>query len=405
MKTKTEKREDFDMWDLAQTGPDPHSLYAEMRAECPVRHSSKYGGFNYTADHHTMTAVAAQPETFSSNPGVVPPMLLERPMIPLMIDPPEHRGYRRILNPFFTMERLNQLAVPLRDYAAQLCGEMALRGECDAVADYSGKIPIFTLSIFFKVPEELRPDFVAWALSMTQDVVSDPQKAMQSNISLAGALTELLVERREHPLDDDLLSDLASGNVGGRTISQQEAIDICLVMVAAGSETTQHGIANSLRVLAGRPDLRARLIAEPELFPSAIEEFLRYDGPVQFVARKATTATDVAGTHMEPGEDIVLLWASGNRDPAAFDNPDELIIDRKPNRHVAFGSGIHRCIGANLARVELRVALQEFLRHIPDFEVTENLDQPEDWSTGITRGPKHLGLRFSGAGAPNAKAE
>lgn len=388
----------FDMWDVHQTGPDPHSLYREMRGRCPVGHSAKHGGFTFTVDFATMNAVAVEPEMFSNNPGVIPPMHLERPMVPLMIDPPEHRPFRRVLNPFFTVARLTSLEADMRRFCAELCNEFAARGECDAVQEYAAVIPMYTLSKFFQVPEELRPSFVDWASSMVHDVQSDPTAAAAAGANLAGAITGLLAQRREQPREGDLLSELATGVLGGVALTPEDIMDICLVMVLAGADTTQHAIANSLRLLAERPDLRRRLCAEPDLMESAIEEFLRYDGPVQFTARRVTVSNTVAGPSLEVGDNVALVWAAGNRDSAVFEHPDEVVLDRNPNRHVAFGTGIHRCLGANLAKLEMRVALEEFLAVIPDFHATDDLTEPEKWVTGIVRGPKILPLRSGNPG-------
>jgi cytochrome P450 len=385
---------DFDMWDLEQVGPDPYSRYAQMRSECPFGTSGRYGGFTWTVDFETMNSIAYRPEVFSSNPGTIPPMHLERPMVPLMTDPPDHRNYRKILNPFFTVQRLSALEPQIRAFTSKLCAELATRETFDAVKDFSAVIPLITLSMFFKLPEDLHADFVRWTEAISHDVAADPEGAAQAGASLAGALSDLLIERRTAPLENDLLSDLASGRMMDVELTHETSIDICFIIVIAGAATTQHGIANSLRILEKRPDIKQRLIDDPSLIPSAVEEFLRYDPPSQYVARRATCPVTVAGHEFQPGEDVALVWAAGNRDPKAFPDPDEVLIDRYPNKHASFGAGIHHCLGANLGRMEMRIALEEFLRVMPNFETTDDLNDPNKWFTGIVRGPKTVPVRL-----------
>jgi cytochrome P450 len=385
---------DFDMWDVKQTGPHPYRRYAELRDQCPIGFgkSEHYGGFYWTVDHATMSSVAFNPEVFSSNPGTVPRLHIERPWVPLMTDPPDHRGYRKILNPFFTVQRLSRLESPIRAYTMKLCEELATRGTFDGVADFAARVPIVALSMFFKLPEALHSDFVKWTEAVSHDVTSDPEGSAKAAGQLAGALSELILERRDHPIENDLLSELARLTIDG-SLTHDICLDMCVILVVAGAATSQHGIANSLQILAEHPEIKQRLIDQPELIPGAIEEFLRYDGPAQFVARRATCPYSVAGQGFAQDDDIVLAWAAGNRDPKVFDKPDEIDIERSPNKHVAFGAGIHHCVGANLGRLEMRIALEEFLTHMPEFEVLDKLDDPEKWVTGIVRGPRIVPIR------------
>jgi cytochrome P450 len=292
------------------------------------------------------------------------------------------------------VQRLATLEPQIRSFTTKLCADLAARDTFDVVRDYSAVIPLVTLSMFFRLPEDSHADFVRWTEAISHDVAGDPEGAAHAGAALAGALSELLIERRAKPLENDLLSELASGRMMDVDLTHEVSVDICFIIVIAGAATTQHGIANSLRILEKRPDIKQRLIADPSLIPAAVEEFLRYDPPSQYVARRATCPQTVAGHDFQTGDDVALVWAAGNRDPKVFTNPDEVVIDRHPNKHVAFGAGIHHCLGANLGRMEMRIALEEFLRVMPNYEVTDDLRDPKKWFTGIVRGPKTVPVRL-----------
>jgi cytochrome P450 len=303
-----------------------------------------------------------------------------------------------MLNPFFSPPRVALLEPAVRSYAAELARRLAAKGECDVFAEFAAPIPVFALSTFFSLPADQHEAFQRLTHRVLHETAKDLESSLRAAQELFGMLAVLLEERKATPREGDLLSDIASGLVNGHPIDEFDALDTCMVVVLGGIDTVQNGIANAIRLLGRRPDLRRRLREEPGLFTSAVEELLRFDGPVQSTARTVATACSFAGQELEKGDSLLLVWAAGNRDPEEFPDPDEVVFDREPNRHLAFGSGIHRCLGAHLARLELRLALEEFLRWIPDYEVTDDLEDPEKWVTGIIRGPKTLPIRYPPAG-------
>ena len=385
--------EPFDHNDVTQTGPEAHALYREMRDKCPIGHSDQHGGFTFLLDYKDVNDVAHKPGLFGSFPNSVPHVPVPRPMVPLQVNPPDHQGYRTMLNPFFTPQRVATLEPAVRSFTAQLAEELAGRDEFDAFEMFAAPIPVFTLSTFFSLPEELHGEFQRLTHSFIHELTTDPESAMRAALELYAILGELLDERRAAPREGDLLSDIASGEVNGRPIEEEDALDICIVLALAGIDTTQNAIANSLRLLGHRPDLRHTLIDKPELFPTAVEELLRYEGPVQATGRTVSEDCTSLGINFSKEDPVLLVWMAANRDPKEFPDPEEVLLDRDPNRHLAFGAGIHRCLGAHVGRLELRVALEEFLRRIPDYEITDTLDDPNKWVTGIIRGPKTLPIK------------
>lgn len=385
----------FDHNDARQTGPDPYALYRQMRAACPVGYSEEYGGFTYFMAQKEIQEIARRPEVFSSFPNSIPPVPVENPMIPLMTDPPAHQGYRQVLAAAFSSRRLNAaLEESVREYARELTENLAGQAETDLIETYCSLIPVFALSRLLDIPPALLPTFqglVARAVHETDK--PDSQAAFGE---LVGLVQQLVVERAQDPREDDLISVVVTSSIEGRPMSVEEAIGICVTLIVAGLDTTQHALANFIALLSQRPDLRSRLIADPTLMPTAIEELLRYVGPVQQTGRTVKSGCVVDGVALEAGDAVLLMWAAANRDPNEFESAEEVHLDRAPNRHLAFGTGIHRCLGSHMARIELRIGLDQFLRTFPDYEVTESLDDPAKWATGIVRGPKRLTTRLNG---------
>jgi cytochrome P450 len=219
---------------------------------------------------------------------------------------------------------------------------------------------------------------------------TDKPEAGEAFGELYAEVLDLVAARNDDLIEGDLISQILTSQVNGHQVTVPEAAGICLTLVIAGIDTTQHALANFILLLADRPDLRARLAADPDAMPTAVEELLRYVGPVQSTARTVTAPCEVSGVKLDARDSVLLVWAAGNRDPREFESPEQVVLDRTPNRHLAFGAGIHRCLGSHLARLELRVGLEEFLRRYPDYEVLESLEHPDKWATGIVRGPRRL---------------
>ena len=239
------------------------------------------------------------------------------------------------------------------------------------------------------VPSDLSDTFTGWVRDVLE-FADDAERRQRGAEGLLNFFLAHLEERRQHP-GDDLLSELLSTEVEGAPVDDGIILGMAALVLIAGVDTTWSAIGSSLWHLATHPEDRRRLVAEPALMPTAIEEFLRAYAPVT-MAREVTEDIEYAGCPMKAGDKVLMNFPAANRDPEAFEQPDEVQLDRAHNRHVAFGSGIHRCAGSNLARMELQVALEEWLARIPEFSLAEGKDI--SWAGGQVRGPRILPVVF-----------
>lgn len=351
--------------------------YREMHERCPVGRSSRYGGFTFVAKLEDIFAAEQSPEVFSVAPSMLLPAFgTDVPMIPIDIDPPAHTAYRRLLLPLFTPRALDELTPGLRATARELASSVAAAEVVDVSTAFARPLPTIVFSRLCGFPERDWPKFDAWVDDIIYSRTEDPERAWRAGDAVRAYFDDLLGERRGSEPRNDLIGVLLEAEVDGRPLTHDELISYCYLLFVAGLDTTAWAIRSSLWYLARTPAAQARLRAEPGLIPAAAEEFLRTLSPVQGMARTCTVDTVVGGRELEAGERVVLLFGAGNRDPDAFDDPDEIRFDRRTNRHLAFGAGIHRCLGSNLGRRELVVGLEEFLRAVPEFAAE---DASEPW--------------------------
>ncbi len=378
----------FDHWD-PELAKDPFPVYDGLRAQCPVAHSDAYGGFFVLSRYEDIEAAARDHETFSSRSISVPDPGVMPSSPPLDLDPPRHTAFRRVLLPYFTPGRAQQLEPITRAVAAGLVETLVERGHCDVAQDFAKHVPIAVLSRVLGVEPRDEALFGNW----TDLIVSggpDPRVSATANVEIRDYFARLIEERRRHPRDD-LATFLVGAEIEGEPISTVDQLGVASLLLVAGIDTTWCMLGTALWWLAQHPEARARLIDEPALWPSAVEELLRRFAPVS-VVRIATRDASIDGQIIPGDEHVLLPFPAGNLDERAFPEPHTLQLDRAPNRHLAFGAGVHRCIGAHLARMELRVGLEEFLRIIPDFELAG--DEPVSWKRGQIRGPSRLLLRW-----------
>ena len=241
------------------------------------------------------------------------------------------------------------------------------------------------------VPQERADEFTGWVRGVLEFGLTDPAARLAARDNVIRFFVEQIALRRADPTDD-LISELLASEIDGKPVPDHQVIGTCNLLLLAGVDTTWSSIGASLWHLAQRPDQRKQLRDNPEIWPTAIEELLRTFAPVT-MARIVTKDVEVGGCPMKAGDRVLMAFPAANRDPAVFDEADEVILDRAQNRHVAFGSGIHRCAGSNLARLELRVAVQTWLERIPEFE----LEDPADvrWAGGQVRGPRRAPVVFA----------
>jgi len=367
-----------------------HELWDGLR-ECPVRRSEAYGGMWVVSGFPEAAQILQQPEIFSSCPVSIPPFPQAAPMVPVEIDPPNHSRYRNLLAPPFSVRRAESDAEPLRVIVNDLIDEFVEKGECDVYQTMAVRVPAAMATIMLGTPPEDAVRLEAWADTIVHEVTRDLAAAGAAVIEVYQYFYELLEKRRTEPGDDDLMTLLVGAELDGEKLNEEELLGFCLFLLLASIDTTQKAIGSIFWHLAQTPELRRQLRGDPSLTAGAVEEFLRYWGPV-LNARRATEDVEVGGVRIKQEDKILVLLGAANRDEREFPNADEFVIDRSPNRHMTFSLGIHRCLGSHIARVELRVLLEEFLRRIPDFEIAD--ESQVVWSHGQVQGVVRLPIRF-----------
>jgi hypothetical protein len=381
---------DYDIFDPAYV-TEPYPVWDEMRRTCPMAHSDRYGASWLPTRYEDVAAIAHDVEHFSSrNVSVITPPDDEDAALPLGIppissDPPVHTWSRRLLLPWFSHRRVAQYEPLTRDLCRQLAAVIVERGGGDAAVDYAQQIPARVIAGVLGVPADLADTFTGWVRDVLE-FAHDEDRRRRGRIGILTYLTEQIEVRRTNP-GDDLISDLLHTDVDGQLIPDAHVLGTAALTLIAGVDTTWSSIGASLWHLATHTDDRRRLVAEPELIPTAIEELLRAYSPVT-MGRIVAADVEVAGCPMKAGDRVLLNFPAANRDPDAFPEADTVVIDRAQNRHAAFGLGIHRCAGSNLARMELRVAIQEWLVAIPEFRLDDGAEVT--WAGGQVRGPRTI---------------
>jgi cytochrome P450 len=368
----------------------PHSRWAAMREECPMARSDRWGGSWMPVLYDDILAIARDPERFSSRAVEVAGPTPENGgglfAPPLTSDPPEHKQQRGLLIPFFSPRRIVELEPSVRETARSLVERLAERGEGDASMDFAEPLTTEVLARLLDVPRETRGRFYDWTYRLVRTGPRDQAVRTKVIGEILAFLDTLLTERTASP-GEDLISFLAHAEMDGKPLSRKHKLGSSLLVLIAGADTTWSAIGASLWHLGTHPQDRARLAAEPALIETAVEELLRAYAPVT-MARIATEPVELHGRCIAQGDRVLVPFGAANRDPSMFDDPDHVKLDRQRNRHLTFGSGVHRCLGSNLARMELRVALEEWLRVIPEFHV---LDPDEvAWTGGQVNGPEHV---------------
>lgn len=390
-----ERPSDWEPLDPANNG-DPTCVHAHLRNSCPVAWTNEFGGFFALTRYEDIIAATLDTDTFiSSQKSTIPDSAgAERPpRPPVETDPPLHGFFRDMLNRYFTPDRIRLLEPVIRRAARELLGRCVALGETDAVASFTFLMPIQVQCHFLGLSIEDAPKIKDMANKVIHaGMVSDKVAHKAANDQFYTYIDSVIELRRKSPYDpDDVISALLHEQIGGRPLAQDEVAAVLRLFLQAGHSTTTNGLGSIIRHLAVTPDNQKRLRDQPSLIPQAIEEILRVWSPVRLAARTTTRDVEIAGRPVPAGSKVAVMWSSANRDEAEFKNPDEVNFDRKPNRHIAFGNGIHRCVGASLARAQLRIALEELLSLTEDFVL---IGEPKN-SLWTHIGPSMLPVRFT----------
>jgi cytochrome P450 len=379
---------------------DPYGVYAELRSKCPVMRSLLHGKFWLLSRYEDVKQAALDWKTFTSSVvGVTAiPVITPRsePQLPIELDPPLHSRYRALMAPVFSPARVQDLRPRIVALAAALIENVRAtpRGETtDLIAAYARPLAIGTLAEFTNLPREDAGQWEEWIGRMFD--VHDRARG-ETAAGEFGAYIDALIARRRSVPADDFVSTLIASEVGGQKLTDAEIRSFLTVTFGAGFETTQDALGIMLHHLADHAAHRDALRTNPALVPSAIEEFLRFGSPIQIFGRNATRDVELHGVTMARGDVVALGFGSANHDPAVFPDPETIVLERAPNRHLAFGAGPHLCLGAHVARLEMAVTLEEFLKRIPDWRLSP--DEPATWKTrGDRRGLQRLPVRLEAA--------
>ncbi|HEX4490713.1 MAG TPA: cytochrome P450 [Acidimicrobiia bacterium] len=390
---------DFDHTD-PRWRTDPYPIWDELRGKCPVAHTDRYGGAWLPVRRDDIAAIAYDTEHFTSRSVIVSELRPDEHDLPAPIgiappitsDPPFHSMARRMLLPAFGPKAIAAYEPFTRALCRELLDATSGRNELDAALDYAQQIPPRVIVKMLGFPQEDADRFRRFIHAVIEDVDLSAE-AREANLD-DSEIDEYIDARIEEHLReprDDLTTFLLEAELDGERLHPDHVRGTMVLLMIAGIDTTWSAIGAALWHLAQHPEDRRRLAAEPALMTTAVEELLRAYAPVT-MARLVAEDFDFEGRRFRAGDWVLLPFPAANRDPEAFVDADQVVLDRAENRHAAFGLGIHRCIGSNLARMELRVALEEWLARYPDFELTD--PAAVTWSAGQVRGPRAVPLRI-----------
>ena len=376
---------------------DPFPFYRRLRDEAPVYRNEDLG-FWAISRYGDVLAALHDHDTFCNRYGIT----LEQgntalPML-LTTDQPEHTKLRRLVSRAFTPKRVAELEPEIRALATEHLDRICEQGEADLIGDFAAKLPMDVISRMLGVPRDDEDVLRAWSDTLLHREPGIPDvtpAGTEAAMALGRYFFDFVRSTRERPRDD-LTSALLAAEVDGERLDDLDVVGFCFLLVIAGNETTTKLFGNCLLALQRFPGPRASLLADPSRIPDAVEETLRYEGSTQVMARTLTCDVRLHDALMPAGDKVLLLLGSANRDERVWERPDEFDLDRpRPQPHLGFGHGIHVCLGAPLARLEMRIALEEWLRRLPDAVIEEaGLERVH---SGNVRGYSRMPIRFTPA--------
>lgn len=377
-----------------ELGADLHERLAGLRASCPVAHSAKRDGYWVVTRYADVVRVAKDWASFSSAHGVAPgtpPMPVKA--IPEHVDPPLHRVYKRLINVWFTPQAVAPLEQATRALVTELIDRFIHAGRCELMSELARPFPG---RAFFQLVLGAPPDEAAHVteIVMNATALTNPD-SKAAWLALIAWIERFLEKRRAEPRRNDVVDAVLHAEIEGRPITHPEVVGIVQLLLLGGLDTTAGTLGTAMIRFCEQPELFARLYAEPQRIPDAVEELLRLDGPFVAIGRTALVDVELGGEQIKAGDKVLIYWASANRDAAEFPEPERFDLDRPNNRHhVAFGSGPHACAGLNLARMNLRIAIEQLVRRL-EHVTLEPTAQPIRYHSGLTRFPLTVPIVFS----------
>lgn len=392
----TDWRTDWDHLD-PRWRDNPFEIWDALR-QGPIAHTDRFQGAWLPTRYEDVKTVAYDTEHFTSRRVIIRDVMIDDPLPapPITSDPPRHKADKQVLLPFFTPAEIAKLEPKTRRICNDLIDGFIADGHCDAAQLYARHIPVRLIAHMLGVPAADSDLFIRWIHEILELGIVDNSVGQAAAKEMRDYFRHHIALRKEGKTaadpdgpEEDLITVMMNGSLNGVPFEDNHVLGTLNLLMIAGIDTTWSAIGASLMHLGQTPADRYRLIHEPDLMPTAVEELLRAYAPVT-MAREIKKDVEISGCPMKKGEMVLLSFPAANRDPEMFPDADKVVIDRAENRHGAFGLGIHRCIGSNLARMEMTVAIEEWLKRIPDFRV----DGDVTWSDGTVRGPRQLPVSF-----------
>jgi cytochrome P450 len=380
---------------------DPHSpelaprLYetlAPMRERCPVVHSDRYDGFWVVTRYEDVLEVAQDWQTFSSAHGLtVPRAPIAVRNLPVEVDPPIQRIYKRLISPYFTPKAVAACEHATRELVNRLIDNFAEAGSCEFMDEFARPFP--SLAFFEMVIGAPPADIERVAYMASKASLPNDPEAGECWLGLSAWISDFVESRRRQPERGDVVNAVIRATVDGRPLTDDEIIGLIQLIILGGLETTASALGLWFHRFCMRPEIPELLRGNPELIPDAVEELLRIDSPFISISRTAVQNGKIGDQVINSGDKVMLYWAAANRDNAEFSTPDDFDLGRERNRHLAFGVGPHRCLGSNLARLNLRVGLEESLRRLHGIRLQDGADI--HFHSTSTRSPLALPITFT----------
>ena len=369
----------------------PETL-ARMRSLCPVAHSDEHGGFWVVTAYEDVLHVAQDWATFSSAHGLtVPASPIAVRNIPVEVDPPLHRVYKRLINAYFTPASVAPWEPATRSLVTRLIDDFIERGRCEFMQGFARPLPAQAFFEFALGAPADEVETVAYMASKSS-IPNDPEAAA-CWLGLSNWIADFLEQRRSQPKRGDVVDGVLEAEIEGRPITHDEIVGTIQLLILGGLETTAGALGMMMVRLCNDPTIADLLRRRPDLLSESVEELLRLDSPFVAIARTATRDTELGGRRIEEGDKVIIYWTSANRDEAEFDDPDGFDPERASNRHLSFGAGPHRCAGSNLARMNLRVGLEELVGRLDDLALEQDADI--HYHSTFTRSPLTVPITFT----------